>query len=466
MKKNLPKLSDTSGKELLLSTLRHETLPSIPWVPFAGVHAGKLRGFNAIELLQDSNKLIEALLAVNSIYDPDGQPIIFDLQVEAEILGCKLVWVKTGPPTVASHPLESSEELPSHLPERTDGRLPLILDAMQKMKEKVGDHTALYGLVCGPLTLASHLRGTEIFMDMFDHPDYLTALLAYTTNVALRMSEFYLEAGMDIIAIVDPLVSQVSSRHFKQFLSQPFSHFFKTIRQSQAYSSFFVCGDATKNMEVMCQTYPDSISVDENIDLPKVKIITDRYNIAIGGNIPLTTRMLLGTQQDNMKFVIDLLDQLSDPQNNLKKDNFILAPGCDMPYDVPTENVVGVLQAIRDPQGTRKMLKNYQMHTFDVDVDLPDYQNLEKPLIEVFTLDSDTCAACGYMLGAAQRAVSEMGGAVDLTEYKFTKVENVARVMKLGVKNLPSLYINGELKFSSLIPSNRELIEEIKKAID
>jgi uroporphyrinogen decarboxylase len=36
--------------------------------------------------------------------------------------------------------------------------------------------------------------------------------------------------------------------------------------------------------------------------------------------------------------------------------------------------------------------------------------------------------------------------------------------MKMGVKNLPALYINGELKFSSIIPSNRELHEAIQQA--
>jgi uroporphyrinogen decarboxylase len=50
-------------------------------------------------------------------------------------------------------------------------------------------------------------------------------------------------------------------------------------------------------------------------------------------------------------------------------------------------------------------------------------------------------------------------------EYKFTRPENIARVVKLGIKNLPSLYINGELKYSSLIPSNRELVDEIRKAL-
>ena len=81
--------------------------------------------------------------------------------------------------------------------------------------------------------------------------------------------------------------------------------------------------------------------------------------------------------------------------------------------------------------------------------------------MEVFTLDSDTCAACGYMLAAAVRAISALDQAVDLVEYKFTKPENMARVMKMGVKNLPAILINGELKIQSLIPSNRELLEAI-----
>ncbi len=446
-----------NGKDLLLATLRHEPTPAIPWVPFAGVHAGKLKGYSAQEVLTDGDKLFESLLAVNQTYDPDGQPVVFDLQIEAEILGCDLVWVEKGPPTVASHPLATTMTVPTRLPEATDGRLPLILDVMRRMKAAVGDHTALYGLITGPFTLASHLRGTEIFMDMFDHPDFLRDLLAFGSEVAKRMAALYIEAGMDVIAVVDPLVSQVSPRHFRQFLSAPFSDVFAFIHTQGAYSSFFVCGDATKNIEPMCHTGPDSISVDENIDLVAAKRITDAHNITMGGNIPLTTRMLLGSQQDNMKFVADLLAQI-DPHN------FILAPGCDMPYDTPVENVVGVLQAVRDPEATRVMLANYHAEELDLAaVILPDYAALDKPLVEVFTLDSDTCAACGYMRDAAIRATSELAGQVEMKEYKFTQKENVARVVKMGVKNLPSIYINGELAYSSIIPSNRELVEKIRR---
>ncbi len=448
------------GKNLLLKTLQHQPTAAVPWVPFAGVHAGKLLGYNAKTVLTDGEKLLSALLEVNRLYDPDGQPVLFDLQVEAEILGCDLLWAENAPPSVASHPLAGDHKtLPATLPSPEDGRLPMILDVMRKMKAAVGEQTALYGLVTGPFTLASHLRGTDIFLDTLDDPDFLHNLIAYTAEVARRMADLYIEAGMDVIAVVDPVTSQISPRTFKTFLLAPFTELFTHLRQQGAYSAFFVCGDATKNIEVMCQAGPDGIAVDENIDMVAVKPITDRHNIVLQGNIPLTTRMLLGTQQDNMKYVIDLLHALEN-HNNL-----IISPGCDMPYDTPIENVIAIVEAIRDPKNTRQILAHYQAAQMDLDaISLPDYAALETPLMEVFTLDSSTCAACGYMLNAAQRAAEELGDAVRMVEYKATSPENIARMTKLGIKNLPCILINGELRFSSLIPSQRELVAAIKEA--
>ncbi|SFQ27560.1 uroporphyrinogen decarboxylase [Caldicoprobacter faecalis] len=448
-----------TGKELLIRTFKHEKgLPRVPWVPFAGVHAGKLKGYSAIEVLTDGGKLFESLMEVNRLYRPDGQPVLFDLQVEAEILGCELVWAQKAPPSVKSHPLASDKTVPQRLPEKSDGRLPMILEVMKRFKAEVGETTALFGLICGPLTLASHLRGTELFMDMFMDPDYVHQLIRYTSEVAKRMAEYYLEAGMDVIAIVDPLVSQISPQHFAQFISEPAAEIFNFIKQNGSLSSFFVCGNASKNIEEMCKTGPDSIFIDENIDMVEAKKITDRYNIVLGGNIPLTSIMLYGSQQDNMKYVVDLLDKLDHH-------NLAIAPGCDMPYDVPPENPIGIQQAIRNTDEVRKMLENYQGTQLDIEVELPDYENLEKPLIEVFTLDSATCAACTYMVNAVKIAKEHFGDKIDWVEHKFTTREGIARIKKMGIKNLPCIYINGKLKYSSIIPSRNDLFRSIEECL-
>ncbi|WP_319562020.1 uroporphyrinogen decarboxylase family protein [Marispirochaeta sp.] len=444
-----------TGKERIFAVMKNTYPDTVPWVPFAGVHAGKLKGYTAKEVSIEGDKLLESLIEVNRIYKPDGQPVMFDLQIEAEILGCELVWSEDSPPTVKTHPLADTDEIPDTIPSPADGRLALEIETMKRMKQQVGESTALYGLLCGPFTLASHLRGTNIFMDMIMNPDYVQKLMEYTNNVAKTLAGYFIEAGMDVIAAVDPLISQISPDHFAEFMEKPFTGLFDFIRSKGVFSSFFVCGNATNNIEPMCRTNPDNISVDENVNLAAAKEITDRYNVVLAGNIPLTSVMLFGNQQDNMKTVIDLMDSVSH-------DNLIISPGCDMPYATPIENTIAAEQAVHNTDATRAMVANHTKKDLKFEGELPDYPNLEKPLVEVFTLDSATCAACTYMMASALDAKEHYGDKIDVVEYKYTIPENIARCGAMGVKQLPSIYINGELKYSSIIPSRDELFKEIE----
>ncbi|MDY0287906.1 MAG: uroporphyrinogen decarboxylase family protein [Sphaerochaeta sp.] len=447
-----------TGKERVFNTLAGLPTDRLPWVPFTGVHAGKLVGYDAIKVSTDVDALVEAALEVNKLYQPDGQPVMFDLQVEAEVLGCELLWSEDSPPTVKTHPLGETTDIPTKIPTSEEGRIKTHLEAIRRLKPLIGETTALYGICCGPFTLASHLRGTEIFMDMILEPEYVQALMAYSTEVIKAVSTYLVEAGIDIVAVVDPLISQISPAHFEEFMHAPFSDLFDHIRADGAKSSFFVCGNATMNIEPMCKTKPDSMSVDENVSLKDAKAITDKYDITIGGNIPLTSVMLFGNQQDNMKIVVDLIDSL--PPGHL-----IISPGCDMPYDIPFENAIAIEHAVHETESARSMVSNYTKEEIEFTGVLPDYENLERPLVEVFTLDSATCAACTYMLAAATDTVGVMSENIDLVEYKYTTQQNIARCRVMGVAKLPSIYINGKLQFSSIIPSREELITKIKEVL-
>ena len=137
--------------------------------------------------------------------------------------------------------------------------------------------------------------------------------------------------------------------------------------------------------------------------------------------------------------------------------NFILAPGCDMPYGVPPENVIGVAQAVQNPEAARTLIEGYVRQDLDIEVDMPDYGNLDHALIEVLTIDSATCAACGYMKAAADDMTAIFGDRVQIIERKITEPENIARLGRLGVANLPTLVLNGKPAFISVIPSRDEL---------
>lgn len=448
-----------TGKERIYKILGHEEADRPGWVPLAGVHAGKLKGYDATELYQNADKLVESLLEVDKLYTPDGLLLLFDLQLEAEILGCTIKWEPNGPPSVRSHPLESTTDIPDIKITASSGRIPLLLDVTRRIKKAVGDRTAIYGLFCGPYTLASHLRGTQFFRDTRQNPEYVKRLMDYTTELGLQMADLYLAEGVDVVVPVDPVVSQISPTHFSSFVLGPYSRIFKRIREKGAFSSFFVCGNATHLIDLMCQTGADSLAVDENVNLVEAKKITDSHNVTIGGNIPLTTALLLGNQLDNIKVGIDLIDSINSNKN------FIVSPGCDMPYATPVENTIALAHAVIHTDKAREMIANYELSDINVDVALPDYKNLKKPLLEAFTLDSTTCAACTYMWAVAQDAKKHFGDRIDVVEYTYTTVENISRIKKVGVAQLPSLYLNGELRYSSIIPNLDDLIRELEEVL-
>ncbi|WP_294626106.1 uroporphyrinogen decarboxylase family protein [uncultured Bilophila sp.] len=445
------------GKALIFEVLKGNRVERCPWVPYTGSQIANLKGYTAQEMFQDADKLFECCMEAESQYSPDGMTPMFDLQVEAEILGCDLTWYDNTPPTVCTHPLEGELVVPERRIAATEGRIPLILDVMRRFKAAKPD-IAMYGLVCGPFTLASHLRGTNIFMDMYDDEEGVKALVNYCEEVVRDVADYYIEAGCDVIAAVDPLVSQISPDMFETFLSEPYSKFFAAMRERGVPSSFFVCGDATKNIEPMCLTKPDCIAIDENVDIVEAKKITDAHGITISGNLQLTITMLLGTQQDNQKEAIELMDKMGTSR-------FILAPGCDVPFDAPASNLIGVGQAVHNPDAVRKALENYVAKDNLPEIEMPDYAALDHVLVEAVTIDSKTCAACGYMVATANDAARPYGEKVKVVERSIMNPESLAFMGKVGLTNLPSLLVDGVIKHVSLIPTVDSLRQEIEEAL-
>ena len=450
--------NDLSGKEILLAAIRNEQTPRPAWLPFVGVHGGKLIGKTATEYLQSADCVVEGLLKARELYKPDGLPVLFDLQMEAEVLGCNLQWADEVPPSVTSHPLTSRAlgDLPEF--DLAKGRYPIAKEALVRCREKMGSDVAFYGLITGPFTLASHLRGSELFLDMMTSSDEVHRLLDYCANVGCKAADFYLEHGADVIAVVDPMTSQISQQHFEHFIAQPLNKVFAHIAAKNGMSSLFVCGDATRNLELMCRTKCDNVQVDENIPLDLLKNLAHKYGKSFGGNLKLTVVLLLGSEADCMLDAIRCID-LAGLQG------FILAPGCDLPYATPERNLIAVAQMVHDDyqrQVSRTSLKATQMESFD-DIQLPDYGNKDVVFVDVITLDSSACAPCLYMIDAARNAAEHANCYVTVREHKVKTRDGIGYMCRLHVENIPSICIDGKLRFSSQIPDRHTLIAAIEE---
>ncbi|HPT31940.1 MAG TPA: uroporphyrinogen decarboxylase family protein, partial [Prolixibacteraceae bacterium] len=228
------------GFELIKATMQLRETERAPWVPFVGIHGAYLIGTDATKYLTSADQMVEGISKAVEMYHPDGIPVVFDLQLEAEILGCKLRWSPGSPPAVVSHPLAEGFPLSQlTMPGVTDGRIPLVLETTSVLRGRFPE-LALYGLITGPFTLALHLLGTDIFLKLYESPAEVEQLMEFCTNVGITMSEYLMDAGCDVIAVVDPMTSQIDPDTFQQFVTPYATRIFNFIRQKQKLSSFFV----------------------------------------------------------------------------------------------------------------------------------------------------------------------------------------------------------------------------------
>jgi uroporphyrinogen decarboxylase len=446
------------GKELLLKAIRGQSTPRPAWVPFVGVHGGKLVGATATEYLRSSALIVQGLRRAYDLYRPDGLPVVFDLQMEAELLNCKLHWASEVPPSVISHPLMGAgrlDDLPGF--DVTQGRFPLVREATRTLVQSLGGDIALYGLITGPFTLVSHLRGSEVFLDMLTDPDRVKQVMAFSVEVGKKTADFYLDDGCSIIGVVDPMTSQISPEHFQEFVAPYLNELFAHIKVRGGCSSLFVCGDATRNLEVMCRTSCDNVSVDENIPLELLCNLARKNGKSAGGNLRLTTVLLLGRPADAMLDAIRCIDTGGST-------GFILAPGCDLPYGTPEANLQAVTNMVHDEyqrQVARTTVTVTDMGPFD-DIKLPNFAQEKAVIVDCITLDSAACAPCLYTLDAAIRAAERASVPVEVREHKIKSREGIGYMANLGVKNIPAICIDGEPRFISQIPDGDTLVKAIE----
>lgn len=87
----------------------------------------------------------------------------------------------------------------------------------------------------------------------------------------------------------------------------------------------------------------------------------------------------------------------------------------------------------------------------------------KKVLIELFTLDSAGCAPCTYVKEIVDNASTKIDGTVEVVEHKIKDKASVKLMKERGVKSIPTICINGDIVYESLLPEEEDLIAQIQK---
>ena len=87
----------------------------------------------------------------------------------------------------------------------------------------------------------------------------------------------------------------------------------------------------------------------------------------------------------------------------------------------------------------------------------------KKIRIDVLTLDSVQCAACGYMMESIAALPNDVQGMIEYKEWSIKTKDGIGMFTKLKGKVLPTICIEDDLVFQSVIPQYEELIDELAK---
>lgn len=79
--------------------------------------------------------------------------------------------------------------------------------------------------------------------------------------------------------------------------------------------------------------------------------------------------------------------------------------------------------------------------------------------IDVLTLDSVQCAACGYMMESIAALPKEIQEVIEYKEWSIKNKEGIGKFLEMKGKVLPTIAIQGDLLFESIIPQYEELID-------
>ena len=297
------------AKQMLIDAYRGKQTASPPWVPYSGVHSAFLINEPADKFMQDPEILAKGVVEAAKRYNADGIPLLFDLSVEANAVGCELKWWPDNVPSVTTHPC--SDRTPSQadlkLATKESGRWPVIFEAAKLAKPQLDElDCVMMGLFCGPLTLASHLAGVRIFTDVYKNKDFASEVCKFAGEVGAASAQFYAEMGCDIICIVDPVASQIKAETFREYVAPNTEKAIKVIDDAGLTSSFFICGDCTKVLEEVCKLDTHGFAIDEQLNMVFVRDLARKYNKGFGGNLKLTLALSLGLLSPREDAIVSL----------------------------------------------------------------------------------------------------------------------------------------------------------------
>ncbi len=272
--------------------------------------------------------------AAHTVLDFDFVRVPFDQTIEAELLGCPLEHGGGASNcAVRSNPW-SLDSAPPPMPDLHSGRSWVVSEALAILKREMREDAAVVGGLVGPFTLVSQLVGvSSLLMDALRRPDLLRPWLEFAVNFAAEYARLQIQAGADTICVEDMSASlDLTSPGIYRNLILPAQQ--ALIAAIPAPVILHVCGDNTRIIGLLQQTGAAALSLEDRTDLKRA--VEGPCSI-VGGIAPVEV-LLNGNAEAVARASAACLEA------GVR----ILAPGCGVAPETPTENLREMVRVARE----------------------------------------------------------------------------------------------------------------------
>ncbi len=298
------------------------------------------------EVHRNPEKMAKVGSAAHRVCGLDMITIPFDMVVEAEVFGVSIdyhedkvesrygFWPsKKNPLSKLIVPLI----VPENIPEQ--GRVQVIVKAIKLLKEEFGGQVPINVQIIPPFTSISYyiLDTVRFFVSIARGPDQVREVIDEALPVYIELAKIYSEAGADIITLHD-MGANAKAMNEIQFrdLVKPY---LKRITERVETSIINICGLTLPFLKDMVECGATAIAIDETDSMSDARNIVNKIKpgYPIIGNISPKELLLEGTPE-----------QISESVKNIIQEGVsLVAPGCDLVLETPTENLCAMVEATR-----------------------------------------------------------------------------------------------------------------------
>ncbi|MDI9394612.1 MAG: methylcobamide:CoM methyltransferase MtaA [Euryarchaeota archaeon] len=286
----------------------------------------------------DASKMAALALGGYEIAGFENVRCPFCTTVLAETLGCTVdVGSVDIQPYVTDFPCKKMSDVknisvPNSLLESK--RTSVVLDAVEILKEDVGENVPVVAGVVGPAGLASMIAGMKNYLMWFvTNPEVVEELMGTLSEACIEYANGLLERGADAVTLIDSEAGPdiIAPDMFK---ASVFPLYRKFCREVKGLKILHMCGDATSVLNPLKDAGFEGISIEEKVNVSFAKRVLGNRVRLIGNVSPSDTLLMKGPDEVMIEARACLEDGID-----------ILAPGCGLAPHTALENIKTLFRA-------------------------------------------------------------------------------------------------------------------------